>query len=81
MRTMTCKQLGGACDHEFRGETFDQIAEMSKHHGMEMYQAGDAEHMKAMAQMQGLMNDPAAMQMWMDARHKEFDALPEDTNL
>lgn len=78
---MTCKQLGGACDHEFRGETFVQIAEMSKHHGMEMYQEGDAEHMKAMAAMQGLMNDPTAMQTWMDARKKEFDALPEDTNL
>ena len=78
MKTMTCKQLGGACDHEFRAETFDQMAEMSKHHGMEMYQQNDADHMKAMEQMQGLMSDPTAMQTWMDARQKEFDALPSD---
>ncbi|MBI1862675.1 DUF1059 domain-containing protein [Candidatus Microgenomates bacterium] len=78
MKTMTCKQMGGACDHEFRGQTFDQIAEMSKHHGMEMYQEGDPEHVKAMEQMQSLMNDPDAIQSWMAARQKEFDALPDD---
>lgn len=44
---MTCKQLGGACDKEFHAKTFDEIAEMSKKHGMEMYKKGDAKHLKA----------------------------------
>ena len=26
MKTMTCKQLGGACDLEFQAETFEEIA-------------------------------------------------------
>ena len=30
MKTMTCKQLGGACNLEFKAETFEEIAEMSK---------------------------------------------------
>lgn len=30
MKKMTCKQLGGACDIEFLGETFDEIANQSK---------------------------------------------------
>ena len=30
MKTMTCRQLGGACDKEFRANTFEEIAEQSK---------------------------------------------------
>ena len=30
MKTMTCKQLGGACDLEFHADSFEEIAEMSK---------------------------------------------------
>ena len=30
MKTMTCKDLTGACDLEFHAETFGEIAEMSK---------------------------------------------------
>jgi len=32
---MTCNQLGGACEKEFRAETFEEMAKMSKQHGME----------------------------------------------
>lgn len=72
---MTCKQLGGACDLEFHAETFDEMAQMSKNHGMEMFQKGDMEHMKAMEGMKEKMNDPQAMQAWMDEKKKEFDSL------
>ena len=47
MKTMNCKQLGGACDKEFRADTFEEIAELSKQHGMEMYQTQDAAHLAA----------------------------------
>ena len=30
MKTMTCMQLGGACEKEFTANTFDDIEEMSK---------------------------------------------------
>ena len=42
MKTMTCKQLGGACDLKFHANTFEEIAEMSKNHGTEMFQNGDS---------------------------------------
>lgn len=45
---MTCKQLGGACDLMFQAETFEEIAEMSKNHGMEMFRADDEPHLEAM---------------------------------
>lgn len=78
MKIMTCKQLGGACDMEFRAGTFEEIAELSKQHGMEMFQKGDEEHIKAMNEMRGLMSDPEAMKRWMEGKRKEFETLPED---
>lgn len=78
MKSMTCKQLGGACDKEFHASTFEEIAEMSKNHGSEMFQAGDEEHLKAMNEMQELMKSPEAMQEWFENKGKEFDALPEN---
>ena len=78
MKTMACKQLGGACDKEFHANTFEEIAEMSKTHGMEMFQIDDKEHLKAMNEMQELMKSPEAMEQWFENRRKEFDALPEN---
>lgn len=76
MKTMTCKQLGGACDMEFQASTFEEMAEMSKKHGMEMFQTGDAAHLGAMNEMKELMQSPDAMQAWFEGKRKEFDALP-----
>jgi len=78
MKTMTCKQLGGACNLEFQAENFEEIAEMSKKHGMEMFQIGDKAHLKAMKKMQELMNSPQEMKEWFGEKRKEFEALPED---
>jgi predicted small metal-binding protein len=77
MKTMTCKQLGGACDTEFTANTFEEIAEMSKKHGMEMFQKSDFGHLKAMKKMKELMKAPGAMNEWYNNKRKEFDALPE----
>lgn len=77
MKTMTCKQLGGACDLEFHANSFEEIAEMSKKHGMEMFQQNEEAHITAMNEIQQLMQSPEAMNQWMDDRRKEFDALPD----
>ena len=77
MKTMTCNQLGGACDKEFTAHTFEEIAEISKKHGMEMFQKGDDAHLKAMDKMKELMKSPNAMQAWFENMRKEFDSLPE----
>ena len=79
MKSMTCNQLGGACGQRFSAETFDEIAEMSKQHGIEMSQQNDAAHLEAMNRMRELMQDPSAMQRWFEERRREFDALPDDS--
>jgi len=78
MKTMTCKQLGGACERKFQANSFEEIAEMSKLHGMEMFQKQDEEHLEAMKRIQALMQQPNAMQEWFESKRKEFEALSED---
>ncbi len=75
MKTMTCKDLAGACDAEFHADTFDEMAEMSKKHGMEMIGQGDQAHIDAMEKMKELMRDPEAMKEWFETVRKRFDSL------
>ena len=74
---MTCRQLGGACDQEFHANTFEEMAELSKKHGMEMFQKGDEKHLKAMSDTQALMKSPDAMKEWFESKRKAFAALPD----
>ncbi len=77
MKTMTCNQLGGACDKEFQADTFEEMANLSKQHGMEMFQEKDEAHLKAMNKMQELMKVPGEMEKWFEGKRKEFDELFE----
>jgi hypothetical protein len=76
MKTMTCKQLGGVCDEAFHADTFEELAEQSRKHAMEMFKIGDEAHLKAMQRMQEFMENPDAMKQWMAEKKKEFEALP-----
>ena len=78
MKKMTCKQLGGACDKEFNANTFEEIAALSKKHGMEMFQKGDEAHLNAMNEMQSFMKSPKDMQEWMNKKKQEFDSIPDN---
>lgn len=75
MKKMTCKQLGGACDQVFEANTFEEMAALSKQHGMEMFKTGDQPHLQAMEKMRNLMNSPEAMKEWFEGKKKEFEAL------
>jgi predicted small metal-binding protein len=44
MKTMNCRQVGGACEKEFRASSFDEIAEMSKQHGGDVPGEGRCSH-------------------------------------
>ena len=76
MKTMTCKQLGGACDKTFTAKTFEEMAELSKQHGMAMKE--DLAHKQAMQKMMELMHDPNAMKSWFESKREEFEKLKED---
>ena len=75
MKTMTCKQLGGACNKTFSADTFDEIVTMSKRHGMEMFEKNDKSHLDAMEEISLLMQDQSKMQEWFNQKKEEFNAL------
>jgi len=78
MKTMTCKQLGGACDMKFHANTFEEIAEMSKNHGIDMFQKGDKAHLEARNEMKTMLEQPQKMEEWFENKRKDFEELPED---
>jgi hypothetical protein len=78
MKTMTCKQLGGACDEAFTADTFDEITAMSKAHGMAMFQKQDPQHLAEMQKIMAMMQDPDLLEEWSDSKQKEFEALADD---
>jgi predicted small metal-binding protein len=80
MKTMTCKQLGGACNQAFSANTFDEIAMMVSKHAREMVQQGDAPHIEAMNDMRNAMTSPEAINTWMDEKRQAFNSLPNDGN-
>lgn len=75
MKTMTCKQLGGACDLKFQADTFEEMAELSKAHGTQMFISNDTAHLQAMNAMQELMKTQGAWQTWFDKKKNEFNVL------
>lgn len=78
MKTMTCKQLGGVCEMDLHANTFEEMGEMAKNHGMEMAEKGDQAHLEVMEKMKEKMNDPKAMEEWMAEKKGVFEALSED---
>lgn len=78
MKTMTCKQLGGACDEVFSANTFDEIAQLSRDHSMAKFEENDESHLRAKAEMMKMMQEPRAMQAWFEARRAEFDSIPPE---
>ncbi len=78
MKTMTCRQLAGACDEEFHAETFQEMGELSRTHAMEMAGKDDQGHIAKMDEMKEMMGKPGAVEEWFANMQKEFDALPED---
>ena len=78
MKTMSCKQLGGACDKLFSANTFNEISALSQSHGKKMYEDADEKHLQAMSEMSELMKDSNKMQSWFESKEQEFNSLPED---
>jgi hypothetical protein len=78
MKSMTCKELYGACDQIIHGETAEEMMENSQKHGMEMFAKGDQDHIKVMEAMKHNMEDPEEVKKWMADFEAKFAAQPED---
>jgi predicted small metal-binding protein len=78
MKTMTCEQLGGPCDHEHHGATADEVIKAQDRHLKEAVGGGDDTHADALKAMKGRWKRPISGMGWYRAAKRDFAALPED---
>lgn len=77
MKTMTCQQLGGPCEHELRGATADDVIKAQDAHLKTLVSDGDEAHVPARDAMKGRWKRPIAGMGWYRDVKRSFAALPE----
>ena len=75
---MTCKQLGGPCDVQLRGDTADDVIKAQDEHLNQTVEGGDTSHEEALNAMKGRWKHPIQGMGWYRRAKKDFAALPED---
>jgi hypothetical protein len=78
MRTMTCQQLGGACDLRLSGSSADDVIKAQDKHLRAVVAAGDAAHEQALKEMKGRWRHPVKGMGWYKDTKRAFATLPED---
>lgn len=78
MKTMTCRQLGGPCDLEHRGESADDVINAQDQHLKAAEKAGDAAHQPARDDMKSRWRHPKKSLGWYRDMKAAFAELPED---
>lgn len=63
-KTLTCKQLGGPCDHQLRGNTADEVIKAQNNHLKETVAEGDEMHKEAREKMKGRWKNPVSGMSW-----------------
>ena len=77
-KTMTCRQLGGPCDHAHTGENADEVINMQDQHLKDAVAGGDETHREAADAMKGRWKRPLSGMKWYRTAKKDFAALPDD---
>lgn len=78
MKSMTCKQLGGPCDHPHSGESADDVIKAQDAHLKEMVASGDTSHQAARDEMKARWKRPISGMKWYRTAKKDFAALPDN---
>ena len=77
MKTMTCKQLGGPCDHAHHGSDADAVIRAQDQHLKDAVAGGDTAHGQALKEMKGRWKRPLKAMGWYRQAKQDFAALPE----
>jgi hypothetical protein len=75
MKKATCRDMRGACDAKFQGETPEEIGQGCRQHVMEMVQSGDEAHKIAMDDMMKLGKEE--QEKWYEDFRSRFDSLQD----
>lgn len=74
MKILTCRDLGGPCDVEFTGNSFEEIGKKSHEHAMEQMRKGDEAHLSAANKMKNAT--PEQQRATMAELKRKFDEAP-----
>ena len=81
MKTMTCSQLGGACDLAHRGDDHNEVIKAQDQHLREVVAAGDTAHEPALKDMKARWRRPVSGMKWYKQVQRDFAALPSDVEV
>ena len=76
MKTMTCEQLGGACDESHIGSDHNEVIKAHDRHLREAVAAGRSDHEEALSAMKGRWKRPISGLKWYRQVQRDFAALP-----
>ena len=74
MKTMSCKQLGGPCDHPLTGDTADEVIKAQDAHLKQRVADGDDAHVPAHDAMRGRWKHPISGMGWYRTVKRDFAA-------
>ena len=75
MKKLTCTDLGGPCDKEIIGNSFDEMGNNCKTHVMEQINSGDEAHGAAAAKMKNA--SPEEQKSMMTEFEKRYNEAPD----
>ena len=74
MKKLTCRDLGGPCDMELTGDSFQEIGKKSYGHVIEQIKNGDEVHKAAAGKMKNA--SPEEQKSMMAEYEKRFNEAP-----
>lgn len=74
MKKLTCKDLGGPCDTEITGNSFEEMGKNSHAHVMEQINSDDEAHIAAAAKMKNA--SPEEQKSMMAEFEKRYNEAP-----
>jgi len=78
MKTMTCSQLGGACDLPYFGADANDIIKSQDRHLREAVAGGSSDHEPALREMKSRWRRPVSGLRWYRQVQRDFAAVPND---
>jgi predicted small metal-binding protein len=74
MKKLTCRDLGGPCDEEITGNSFEEIGSRCRAHVMEQISSGDEAHRTAATKMKSA--SPEEQKSMMAEFQKRYNEAP-----
>ena len=75
MKTLTCKQIGGVCDTEIKGETSGELATAASEHILEEAKT-DKAHEESAKEMKAIYEDKDRHAKWEKEFQEKWNAAP-----